>query len=448
MLRWQGCLLLLVFTVPGFAQEWRPVSSTPTAGGITLGKPRTKSSEVAPVTYTTQPLPREASSYQTTRYSDLDRLPEPNFGNAPASTMQTRYQGPGSTAEEAFNCGQVPGQAPAAGAVPPAGGTPPVGGAPAPYYGQPGGPPPPTTAPAPASSTPWYKECWNKIFGGGSSNATGVPGTWDARSDQGFKDFISPMSNATYFEDPRSLTELRFIGTYQKAPSDNVLLDGGNIFDFNLQGRISINDNWSLVLHRLGIANVSPGSNTLGGYSGGTGITDIMMGAKYTFLRDTRSESLLAAGFSFDIPVGSSSVLAGSGSGITPYLSYGQGFLDNWHFLATTGYRIGLSSGSSDFFYLSAHLDYGFFKRFYPLVEVNWYHYTANGNRQPVDFEGGDLFNIGAMNVSGKDLVTIALGFRFKISESCQTGIIYELPVVGTNMMEKYRIALDLIFRY
>jgi hypothetical protein len=362
--------------------------------------------------------------------------------------MQTRYQGPGSAAEEAFNCGQVPGQAPAAGAVPPAGGAPPVGGAPAPYYGQPGGPPPPTTAPAPASSTPWYKECWNKIFGGGSSNATGVPGTWDARSDQGFKDFISPMSNATYFEDPRSLTELRFIGTYQKAPSDNVLLDGGNIFDFNLQGRISINDNWSLVLHRLGIANVSPGSNTLGGYSGGTGITDIMMGAKYTFLRDTRSESLLAAGFSFDIPVGSSSVLAGSGSGITPYLSYGQGFLDNWHFLATTGYRIGLSSGSSDFFYLSAHLDYGFFKRFYPLVEVNWYHYTANGNRQPVDFEGGDLFNIGAMNVSGKDLVTIALGFRFKISESCQTGIIYELPVVGTNMMEKYRIALDLIFRY
>jgi len=458
MLRWQGCLLLFIVSIPGLAQEWRPFSAINTPSGITLGKPRTKERESA---FITQPLPREAKAYQTTRYSDLDRLPEPTFGNASSSTMQTRYQGPGTSAEEAFNCGQVPGQAPAGGAAPPAGVAPPPGGgpapyygqpgAPAPYYGQPGGPPPPAGAPAPGAATPWYqpiKDCWNKVFGGGSSNATGVPGTWDARSDQGFKDFISPMTNTNFFEDPRSLTEFRFIGTYQKAPSSNVLLDGGDIFDFNMQGRISINDNWSLVLHRLGIANVNPGGAALGGYSGGTGITDIQLGAKYTFLRDTRSESLLAAGFSFEIPVGSNSVLAGSGAGITPYLSYGQGFLDNWHFLATTGYRLGISGGSSDFFFLSAHLDYGFFKRFYPLVEVNWYHYTSNGNRQPVNFEGGDLFNIGATNVSGNDLVTIALGFRFKFSESIQTGIIYEMPVVGTNWMEKYRVAIDLIFRY
>jgi hypothetical protein len=457
MQRWQGCLIVLV-AGPLMAQEWRPVSqikAEPAASqpAIQLGKPRLNRSETT--LQGGQPLPREAVQYQSARYNDLANLPAPVLSNEQPvqSFLQTRYQGPGSAAEEAFNCGQVPGSGGAApgGAPAPYYGqpAPPAGGAPAPYYGQPGAPPPPG-GPAPASSTtPWYqpiKNCWNRIFGGGSGN-NGIPGTWDARSDQGFKDFISPVTNPTYFEDPRSLTEFRFIGIYQRAPGDNPLLDGGTIYNFNLQGRISINDNWSLILHRLGFSNIKTGDNAVG-YGGGTGIDDIQLGVKYTFLRDTRSETLLAAGVSFEIPIGSSSVLAGTGAGVTPYLSYGQGFLDNWHFLATGGYRFGFAGGSSDFLFASAHLDYGFFKRFYPLVEMNWYYYTGNGDRQSGDFEGGDLRNIGADNVSGKSLITLAGGFRFKFSDSLQAGIVYEMPVVGTDMLEKYRVMLDFIIRY
>lgn len=438
MLRWQGCVLLVAFAVPISAQDWRPVSTTKTEQpvGISLGRPRTASTPNT-TTYQTQPLPNEAPKYQSVRYTEgvLDRLPEQRLFTG---TQQTSYQGPASSAEEAFNCGQIPGKA---GAAPP----PPMGGtAPPPYMG--------TTAPPPgsppASGTPWYqpvKDCWNKICG---TTNNGIPGTWDARSDQQFKDFISPMSNPTNFEDPRSLTEFRLIGTYQASPEDNSLLRGGKIFDLNLQGRISINDQWSLILHRLSVTNITTGDGTLGGYSGGTGLNDLQLGAKYTFLRDTRSETILAFGTKFDVPLGSSSVLAGSGWGMTPYLSYGQGFLDNWHFMATGGYRFGFGAGSSDFVYASAHIDYGFFKRFYPLAEINWYYYTAGGNRQPVNYEGGDLLNIGAIDVSGRSLVTLAFGFRFKFSESLQMGAIYELPVVGTDMMEKYRIGLDLIFRY
>lgn len=438
MLRWQGSLLLYALTVPLSAQEWRPVSSVPSESsiGISLGKPRSASTPISP-SYQIQPLPSEATRYQTVRYTSggLDKLPEPRLDFV--GTQQTAYQGAGSAAEEAFNCGQIPGKA---GAAPP----PPVGGAPAPYMG--------TTAPPPgspsSSTSPWYqpiKDCWNKICG---NTNNGIPGTWDARSDQQFKDFISPMSNPTIFEDPRSLTEFRFIGTWQSAPSDNALLMGGNIFDINMQGRISINDQWSLILHRLSITRVQTGDGTLGGYTGGTGLNDLELGAKYTFLRDTRSETIMAFGARFDIPIGSSTVLAGSGWGLMPYLSYAQGFLDNWHFMALGSYRFGFSQGSSDFLNVSAHIDYGFFKRFYPLAEVNWIYYTAGGNRQPVNFEGGDLLNIGATDVSGRSLITVALGFRFKFSESCQMGAVYDFPVVGTDMMEKYRIALDLIFRY
>lgn len=440
MLRWQGCLLLIVFCAPVMGQDWRPVSTIESpaapASGITLGKPRMTSSPESSPVFATQPLPRDAVRWQTVKYqSDLSQLPDPvtNYPGGPSGTMQTRYQGPGSSAEEAFNCGQVPGAAPAGGAPPP--GTPPP-------YGQPAPPP----GGAPASGTPWYKDCWNKIFGGGSSN-NGIPGTWDARSDQGFKDFISPMTSPSFFEDPRSLTEFRLIGSYQKAPGDNPLLMGGHIFNFNLQGRISINDQWSLVLHKLAVTNISTGDGTLGGYSGGTGLDDIQVGPKWTFYRDTRSETLWAAGAKFDIPIGSHTVLAGSGWGMTPYLSYGQG-LGDWHFLANGGYRFGFGSGSSDFLFVNGHIDYGFFKRFYPLAEINWYHYTGNGNRQPADYEGGDLLNIGADNVAGKNLVALAGGFRFKFSEGLHFGAVYEAPIVGSNMLERYRVILDLIFRY
>lgn len=256
------------------------------------------------------------------------------------------------------------------------------------------------------------------------------------------------MTNPTFFEDPRSLTEFRTIFSYVRSPSDNPLMLGGNIYDFILQGRVSINDRWSLVLHRLGVASVNPGDGALNGYSGGTGITDLQIGTKYTFFRDTRSETLLAAGVSFEIPIGSSSVLAGSGASVVPYLSYGQGFLQNWHFLASTGYRFGYTGGASDFYFLSAHIDYGFFKRFYPFAEVNWFYYTKNGSLQPVNFEGGDLMNIGATQVEGRSLVTVGLGMRYKFTEGFQAGFAYEFPVSGRDMIEDYRLMVDLIFRY
>lgn len=431
MLRWQGCLLLLC-TVPGLAQDWRPVSSIQPEQpmGIKLGRPRTASSEITP-NYTALPLPSESVKYQSVRYTDVDRLPEPvmSYTGMPTANpmMQTRYQGP-SAGEEAFNCGQIPGQAPVGGAAPPPPGAPPPFGQPAP----------------PPSGTPWYKECWNKICGGSSNN--GIPGTWDARSDQSFKDFISPVTNPTYWEDPRSLTEMRFIGLYQSVPSGNPLLQGGTILDFIFQGRISINDQWSLTLNRLGVSRVSPGSGSP--ISGGTGLDNLLLGAKYTFLRDTRSESILAAGATFDIPIGSTSALQGGSAAVTPYLTYGQGFGDNWHFLAAGGYHFSFSNSGSDFLFASAHIDYGFFKRFYPLAEVNWYYYTGNGTRQPGNFEGGDIINLGATDISGKSLVTVAAGFRFKFSESLQMGTVFELPVVGTSMLEKYRVMLDFIIRY
>jgi hypothetical protein len=420
--------LIITLCIPALliAQEWRPVSSAPSGqAGITLGKPQvTQSANVS--AYPGLPLPPASPIvwHTANRPGDLDLATVPTF-SPPQTLFRAGYQTP-ATPEEQFNCGVIPGQA---GAQPPPPGAP---------------PPPPGTAPATHPIADWWNHLWNK---GTPSSSGGLFGSWDCRSDQCFKDFISPVSNPAYFEDPRSLTEIRPIFMFQKAPGDNPLMEGGKIFVLNLQGRVSINDRWSLVLNRLGFARVEPGSGAMDGFTGGNGLTDIGVGTKYTFYRDDRSNTLAAAGINFEIPVGNESVLSGTGAGAEPYLSYGQAF-GNWHLLAASGYRFGLSQSSSDFFFLSGHLDYSFFNRFYPLVEMNWYHYTSGGDKRVAGFEGADLFNLGSTDVGGHNILTVAAGFRFKFTEGFQTGLAFEAPLMGTKDLERWRVVFDLIFRF
>jgi hypothetical protein len=303
------------------AQEWRPVSSAASSqAGISLGKPQVNQSTGQNL-YPGLPSPPASpvTWHTVNRPGDLDSVSVPAF-SPPQTLFSARYQVP-ATPEEQFNCGVIPG----AGA-----GQPPPPGVP---------PPPPSGAPATHPIADWWHRLWHP---GSPGSSSGLFGSWDCRSDQCFKDFISPVTNPAYFEDPRSLTEIRPIFIYQKAPADNPLMEGGKIFLLNLQARVSINDRWSLVLNRLGVARIDPGSGAMDGFTGGTGLTDIGVGTKYTFYRDDRSNTLAAAGINFEIPIGSDKVLSGTGAGAEPYLSYGQGF-GNWHLLAASGYRFGLS---------------------------------------------------------------------------------------------------------
>ena len=58
--------------------------------------------------------------------------------------------------------------------------------------------------------------------------------------------------------------------------------------------------------------------------------------------------------------------------------------------------------------------------RFYPLVELNWFHDTRRGDNVDLPFEGADLVNFGSREATDRDLVTIAPGFRYKFTEWAQ----------------------------
>jgi hypothetical protein len=293
----------------------------------------------------------------------------------------------------------------------------------------------------------YFGEWFNDLTGG---KVIG-PGCFE--SDHCFDNFISPVSNPFLFEDPRALTEARPIFLYQTIPGSNSLFRGGNAEFFGSQFRLAICDRWSLVISKLGGVSINPGNDSP--LPRDTGFAEFWLGPKFTFLRNTETGSVAAAGVIFQIPTGPSQVFQDTGKlSVTPYVTGAQNFCNtrygSFNFMDTFGYTFRADAERSDYLFNSAHLDFdvGNLHRFYPLVELNWFHYSRAGDARPFDVEGRDLANIGSTGVSGRNNLSLATGFRYKFSECVQTGLAVEFPLNGTRDLLDFRLGVDLIFRY
>ena len=148
--------------------------------------------------------------------------------------------------------------------------------------------------------------------------------------------------------------------------------------------------------------------------------------------------------------MGSNRSLQGNGNG-------------EWNFFVTGGTRLGSKShwisaagirvpnddnAENQVSYWSNHWDRQIGDRpIYAFTEVNWYHYMSSGNAfGPV--EGGDLFNLGSSGVTGNDLVTQAIGGKFKPRRNVELGLAYEFPLTERKGLLEDRLTADLIFRY
>jgi hypothetical protein len=262
---------------------------------------------------------------------------------------------------------------------------------------------------------------------------------------------ISPVSNPFLFEDPRALTELRPLFIYQTAPHGNPDFRGGHVDFFGLQGRVAFTDSWSLVLNKLGFVDVhAPGSDLFGG----SGFAEVWLGPKYTFYHDDCGNSAAAVGLTFQIPTGDRRQAQDTGDlTLDPYITYGTSFgrtsYGTFGFVGEFGYAFGVDNRRSDYLHGSLHLDFDIASahKFYPLIELNWLHYTDSGRARPLNYEGADLINFGSTDVSGRNLLDLALGFRYKFSEHLQTGLVIEFPL-GHRDIDDFRLGLDFIVRY
>lgn len=258
----------------------------------------------------------------------------------------------------------------------------------------------------------------------------------------GFDDFISPMTNPVYFEDPRQNTELRTIFLEHKVPN---AAGGGNIQLYALQIRARLSDRWTLIAAKDGYV-VSTNPLVDDGWS------DVDIGLKYTFYRDVKNQTIISGGLVYDAPVGTPRTLMGEGDGEFHYfLSGGTEVFDCGHWISNVGGIMPVDQDfHSTFMYWSNHFDYQVRKGWYAVGEVNWFHWTEGGNDrlELTGIEGGDLFHLGSGGVGGNDFVTGAIGVKYKPNRKTEIGLAYEKPLTDREDVMENRLTFDMIFRY
>jgi len=120
------------------------------------------------------------------------------------------------------------------------------------------------------------------------------------------------------------------------------------------------------------------------------------------------------------------------------------------HFVSAAGFRLPTDPNvQNDQFYWSFHLD----RRLptvplYGLLELNWYKWlTSNAGGIP-GVGGLDLFNLGSSGVAGQNIVTGAVGAKYKLSALNEIGIAWEAPLTTNRDVIASRLTADLILRY
>lgn len=264
------------------------------------------------------------------------------------------------------------------------------------------------------------------------------------RSDRCFDNFISPISNPLFFEDPRTLTEARSIFATHWIDPANPVFGGGTAYYAAMQLRAALTERLSFIATKDGYAWIYPTNAP-----NRSGWANLALGLKYNIIRDPECQRIWSVGTTYQAPSGSTNIFQGQAGGeFHSFLTGGRQIFERGHFLTSTGYRYSTTGQLSDMLYWSSHLDYEIANRLYGVLELNWFHWTRSGTLLPVGFEGNDLFNLGATNVAGNDIVTMAVGGRKKFGCMHEAGIGYEFPLTARRDILNDRLYVDLLLRF
>ncbi|HMP77780.1 MAG TPA: hypothetical protein PKE12_15905 [Kiritimatiellia bacterium] len=284
----------------------------------------------------------------------------------------------------------------------------------------------------------------------GVSAAVAVGGEW-----------IRPITSPTLVDSPEVGTSIHPIVIHQVHPDklDTTLgrvPAGGDFQVYAVQFEYAFNGNLSLIAVKDGYIDFNP-DETL---SKEEGFADLAAGLKYVFKRT--EDCVASAKLVVELPTGDDEVWQGNGKGaIDPAVAFAKKN-GAWQFNGTLGGVIALDDERSTMLYDSWHLSYAATPKFFPLVELNHMYVldagdggkrfdvqAAGGVPSIAKFEGGDLVNFGASNADENEhFVSLAVGARYRLSESIDLGAAYEIPLTEkeASLME-YRVTVDLVWR-
>jgi hypothetical protein len=282
---------------------------------------------------------------------------------------------------------------------------------------------------------------------------------------QNIEQSIRPMTNVAMFDLPYTQTYIHPVFLHQKLPSQvNTILGklpvGGDLNIYALALEYAFNDNFSFVASKDGYIDFNPDST----FKSESGFADVTGGIKWAFYQNDKRDFAAAAKVLIDLPLGNDDVFQGNGDGsIFPSVNFTK-IMGRTQFSGIGGLSIPFDSDEeSTMLFNSWHISYELTKVIHPLLELNHYRVLSEGdgnsnfNAQAggavpavARFEGGDLINLGASNSKdNKDFVSIAVGSRFRLADTVDLGICYELPLTDEedSLMES-RTTIDLVVRF
>jgi hypothetical protein len=285
-------------------------------------------------------------------------------------------------------------------------------------------------------------------------------------SSDGFAQARRPISNPTLFDLALPTTNVHPIFMYHNLPNQvnttaGKVPMGGEVQVYALQFEIALNERLSIVATKDGYVDINPDTKPL--WSDESGFANLGAGLKYAFILDPASGTALSGTMTFELPTGNHDVFQGEGDGTVNLILSGLKLIDQWQFAGGAGLHLPFSDQQSTSSWVSLHASYEVHPLFIPLVEVNWFHVLDAGDGKnnfdkqagglvPViaEFEGGDLLNFGAANsTKNRDLVTAAVGFRSRITESIDLGFAYEVPLTNEeNGIIDDRFTFDLVWKF
>ena len=260
------------------------------------------------------------------------------------------------------------------------------------------------------------------------------------------------MINFVFFEDPRTLSEVRPIYVDHSVPDviGNGIPAGGDVQLFAMQFRVALTERLSLIAVKDGF--IVDGTDGALDTLIADGWADVTAGLKYNLIRNVETGTLGSVGFTYELPVGSTRALQGIGDGeFHLFATGGQRLLDgNAHILSSIGYRLPVDGAvQSSAIHWSNHLDARLTDRTYIFTELAWWHWTDDASAgSALGVAGQDLFNLSANDVVGNDLVTQNVGFKFKPNGHIESGIAYEFPLTEFQDVIEGRFQAELILRY
>lgn len=247
----------------------------------------------------------------------------------------------------------------------------------------------------------------------------------------------------TIFESPVVEGSVRPMVMYQRLPETSIF-GGGNVQVYAVQLRVPITERLGLIATKDGYIDLNPDNGT-----DEEGFADVAAGLKYALVDDREAGLVVSPGFVFEFDAGNHDVFQGNGDGVfRPFVSAGLARAD-FNLLGNIGFNLPVD-GADETHSLDyhVHLSYDAHAHVQPLVEVHGISFTRNARALPVNFEGGDLINLGASRVAGQNVFTGAIGARFPINDTVSLGAAYEFPLGSRNDLLADRFTFDAVISF